>query len=230
MKYCEKCGFKIKDDVKFCVNCGEKQIALIQPQIQPQTLQENANITNANTKNPGFGLGIAAIVCAGLSLIPFGTLIAVVGVILGVLSNMKSKKTGTYSAISIAGIISNAVCFFISIFITIIVAAITIPLFLNYTGASSCSSSLMDVKIAHNTVSEFVTESNARGEYVYYLCVTEDDGFPNGRGHGIPNVVVTFESNGWNIISVHTNSNNIVHVYPADGIRQYIGTCPRCYN
>ena len=68
-------------------------------------------------KNPGQGLGIAAMVLGILSLvIPFfGTATAIVGLILGVVAKKKSSEAGMPCGMAIAGIVCSIVSLALSI-------------------------------------------------------------------------------------------------------------------
>jgi hypothetical protein len=72
-------------------------------------------------KNPGQGLGIASMVLGILGLaVPFGEVLALVGLILGAVSKKKSNEAGMPSGMATAGIVCSIIALAISIVCTIV--------------------------------------------------------------------------------------------------------------
>jgi len=85
-------------------------------------------------KNPGMGLGIASMVLGIVGLctgwIYVGVLLAIVGLVLGVISKKKSDEVGMPSGMAMAGI----VCSIIGLAVAIICTACSICIICSATG------------------------------------------------------------------------------------------------
>ena len=110
MKYCSHCGAEAKDDAKFCEYCGN-QFAVVNNNVNENT-NTNTQSSNVNDNNvyyngtnvngtPSYtqpestGLGICAII--------FAFLIAIIGLILGLvcISTKKDKANRTLGYIAV---------------------------------------------------------------------------------------------------------------------------------
>ena len=128
---CPKCNSENQDDVRFCVNCGTElstenlnestqvQVPVSEPQKPAQSPAVPAQPTviinqTAPARTPSNGLSVAALVCGLIgiigSFIPvvkyFTLVLAVLGIVFGVLGKKKAAQAGsTNTGLATAGLV-----------------------------------------------------------------------------------------------------------------------------
>lgn len=89
---CPNCGTNNAEGVAFCANCGAAmQAAPVQPQMP--------------AKNPGKGLGVAAMVLGIIGQLLFPLILGILALILGAIGLSKSKNVGMKNGMAVAGIV-----------------------------------------------------------------------------------------------------------------------------
>ena len=89
---CPNCGTNNAEGVAFCANCGAAmQAAPVQP-VQPM-------------KNPGKGLGVAALVLGIIAQIILPMILGALALILGAVGMSKSKAVGMKNGMAVAGVV-----------------------------------------------------------------------------------------------------------------------------
>ena len=145
MKTCPYCGNQNEDSVKFCVNCGASmadvasasQFAPVkeeptqsgsyeQPNINPYAYAPTAPVQTVD-ENPGKGCGIASLILGVLGVLPpFHFLAGLIGLILGIVGNSKSKKAGKSNGTSVAGIVLSVIALIVAVALTVAIVAVIV--------------------------------------------------------------------------------------------------------
>lgn len=121
---CTICGAELAENATFCEKCG----AIIDNSANEQEVVASESVVDA-AQDPGKGLGIASLICGILSLVGFGCLPGVIGVILGFISKKKSAAVGLEAAkptkigiiLSIIGIVLGILAAILAIIIIVII-------------------------------------------------------------------------------------------------------------
>lgn len=126
---CTICGAELAENATFCEKCG----AIIDNSANAQEVVASETVASEvvadPAQDPGKTLGIASLICGILSLVGFGWLPGVIGVILGFISKKKSAAVGLEAAkptkigiiLSIVGIVLGILAAILAIIIIVII-------------------------------------------------------------------------------------------------------------
>lgn len=117
--YCKNCGNNVADGLAYCDVCGADMNADV-------TSYEENVVESVPAVDPGKGLGIASMVMGIVGFTccnPFG-LVGLIGLILGIVANKKSKAAGFKNTFATVGIIICAITIALGLIASIILVVV----------------------------------------------------------------------------------------------------------
>jgi len=103
--FCSQCGSAIEAGARFCPSCGQPSQSTPMSAAPPQ--QYGANVQNQSADPPGKGMALASIIVgvAGMCVPYGGIVLAIIGLVLGVVSKNKLTEGGQPTGMATAGIV-----------------------------------------------------------------------------------------------------------------------------
>jgi len=101
--FCSQCGSTLEAGARFCPSCGQPSQSM--PMAPPQ--QYGANVQNQSADPPGKGMALASIIVgvAGMCVPYGGIVLAIIGLVLGIVSKNKLSEAGQPTGMATAGIV-----------------------------------------------------------------------------------------------------------------------------
>lgn len=111
MKFCPKCGHENNDEVKFCINCGEK---FIEEDAVHETVDVDPTPQSSSLAKVSFITGIISVgLLVSMCCFPIAIIVGPIAIVTGIISLVRTPKLSKKQAI--IGLVLGSVAFLLSL-------------------------------------------------------------------------------------------------------------------